>query len=142
MNKTGKLLSTIFIILFMMWANISVSASDRKISFDKNWKFHRGSVANAEQPSYNDSKWRALDLPHDWSVEPAPIQKDGITIGPFSKINESGAGGADTGQTLGGEGWYRKEFTIDKEDADKLFALYFEGVYNQSEIWVNGKKAY
>ena len=142
MDKTGKLLSTIFIILFMMWANISVSASDRKISFDKNWKFHRGSVANAEQTSYNDSKWRALDLPHDWSVEPVPIQKEGVTIGPFSKINESGAGGVDTGQTLGGEGWYRKEFTIDKEDANKLFTIYFEGVYNQSEIWVNGKKAY
>ncbi len=127
-----------FILLFVL----SVNASERKINFNKNWKFYRGSVANAEQPSFNDSKWRILDLPHDWSVEPCPIQKEGITIGPFSKLNESGAGGADTGQTLGGEGWYRKEFIISEEDKDKIFTLYFEGVYNQSEIWINGKKVY
>ncbi len=117
-------------------------AAERKTNFDTGWKFYRGSVANAEQPGFNDRKWRTVDLPHDWSVEPAPIQKEGITLGPFSKLNESGAGGADLGQTLGGEGWYRKEFTISEADKDKLFALYFEGVYNQSEIWVNGEKAY
>lgn len=120
----------------------AVSASDRKVLFDKGWRFHLGSVANAEQPEYNDESWRLLNLPHDWSVEPAPIQRPGITIGPFSKMTEGGVGGADVGQTLGGEGWYRKEFTIEKEDADKLFNLYFEGVCNQSEIWINGKKAH
>ena len=56
-------------------------------------------------------------------------------------MTEGGAGGADTGQTLGGEGWYRKEFTLDEKDKDKLISLYFEGVYNQSEVWINGKKA-
>lgn len=142
MSKARKLLSSSLIILFIMWANMSMSASERKVSFNKDWKFHRGSVANAEQPLYNDNKWRVIDLPHDWSVEPVPIQKDGITTGPFSQLNESGAGGADTGQTLGGEGWYRKEFTIERQDSDKLITLYFEGVYNQSEIWVNGKKVY
>lgn len=117
-------------------------ASDRKVNFNKEWKFHRGSLANAEQPNYNDSQWRLLDVPHDWSVEPAPIQKEGITVGPFSKLNESGFDGIDLGQTLGGEGWYRKEFTIAPEDAGKLFTLYFEGVYNQSEVYINGKKVY
>ncbi len=117
-------------------------ASERKTLFDANWKFHRGSVANAEQPSFNDTKWRVLDLPHDWSVEPVPVQKEGITVGPFSKINEGGFGGADIGQTLGGEGWYRKEFTISQEDADKLFTLYIEGAYNESEVFINGKKVY
>ena len=125
-------------ILLISCLSHLMEASVRKAIFDQNWKFHRGSVANAEQPSYDDSKWRVLDLPHDWSIEPAPIQKEGITIGPFSKINESGAGGADLGQTLSGEGWYRKTFTINNEDAGKLLSLYFEGVYNQSEIWING----
>ncbi|SBV97374.1 glycoside hydrolase family 2 TIM barrel-domain containing protein [uncultured Dysgonomonas sp.] len=133
----------LFVISFLILACISdISASDRRISINKGWKFHRGSTSNAEQPAFNDTKWRTLDLPHDWSIEPVPVQREGITVGPFSKINESGAGGADTGQTLGGEGWYRKEFTIEKEDADKLFTLYFEGIYNQSEVWVNGKKVY
>ena len=120
----------------------SLNASERKSNFDKNWKFHRGSVANAEQPEYDDSRWRTLNLPHDWSIEPAPIQKEGITLGPFSKMTEAGAGGADTGQTLGGEGWYRKTFTLGAEDAGKQLTLYFEGAYNQSEVWINGRKAY
>lgn len=129
-------------MLLMTIAVLQGYAFERKMLFNDSWKFHRGSVANAEQSSYNDAKWRVLDLPHDWSVEPSPLQREGITIGPFSKMTEGGAGGADTGQTLGGEGWYRKEFTIDEEDKDKLFSLYFEGVYNQSEVWINGKKAY
>ncbi len=120
----------------------SLSASERKMLFDDNWKFHRGSVANAEQPDYNDSRWRKLDLPHDWSVEPAPVQKRGITVGPFSMLNEGGAGGADTGQTLGGEGWYRKTFTLTAQEASKCVSIYFEGVYNQSELFVNGQKVW
>lgn len=129
-------------IIFSCIVVMKSFASERKVSFDLNWKFHRGCLSNAEQPSFDDANWRILNLPHDWSVEPAPIQREGITIGPFSKINESGAGGADTGQTLGGEGWYRKTFTINEEDADKIFTLYFEGVYNQSEVYVNGRKIY
>jgi len=138
-TKKGALFC-LSMILFYLMSSVTVFASERKINFDSTWKFHRGSIANAEQPSFNDSKWRVLDLPHDWSVEPAPIQHKDVTIGPFSKLNESGAGGADTGQTLGGEGWYRKNFTISEADADKLFTLYFEGVYNQSEVFINGQK--
>jgi beta-galactosidase len=133
---------TVFSLLFLILFHVNMSASDRKTNFNKDWKFHRGIVANAEQPEFNDSRWRLLNLPHDWSIEPAPLQRKGITIGPFSKMTEGGAGGADTGQTLGGEGWYRKEFTINEKDKDKLFSLYFEGVYNQSEVWINGRKAH
>ena len=141
--KIHKSISSILCFLIVSFFFVSgLSASERKMNFDKGWKFHRGIVANAEQPSYNDSKWRVQDLPHDWSIEPVPNQKEGITIGPFSKMTEGGMGGADIGQTLGGEGWYRKEFIIGQEDKDKLFTLYFEGVYNQSEIWINGKKVY
>lgn len=143
MNSPTK--TTRYLITFLFLLGISVvdtMASEREQKFNEGWKFHRGSVANAEQPGFNDSKWRVIDLPHDWSVEPAPVQKEGITAGPFSKLNEGGAGGADVGQTLGGEGWYRKEFTISETDKDKLFTLYFEGIYNQSEVWINGRKAY
>jgi beta-galactosidase len=139
MKKVKKLLF-LCLVLAVCGVQFKLHATERKVLFNDNWKFYRGSIANAEQPSFNDSKWRLLDLPHDWSVEPVPIQHKDVTVGPFSKLNESGAGGADYGQTLGGEGWYRKEFTIAKEDADKLFILYFEGVYNQSELFINGKK--
>ena len=129
--------------LFLLLLFVScINASDRKMNFDADWKFYRGSVANAEQPEFNDKYWRTLHLPHDWSVDPAPIQHKGITVGPFSKLSNGGMNGADIGQTVGGEGWYRKEFTIANEDKDKLFTLYFEGVYNQSEVFINGRKVY
>ncbi len=134
--------TTVFSLLLLLLFNMNIAASERKALFNHGWKFHRGIVANAEQPEFNDSRWRVLNLPHDWSVEPAPMQREGITIGPFSKMTEGGAGGADTGQTLGGEGWYRKEFTVEERDKDKLLSLYFEGVYNQSEVWINGRKVY
>ncbi len=136
-----NILLSAFMGLLFSFGNQALDASERKTLFNQSWKFHRGSVANAEQPSYDDAHWRPQDLPHDWSIEPAPIQMEGITIGPFSKLNEGGAGGADIGQTLGGEGWYRKNFTLEKEDQGKQILLYFEGVYNQSEVWVNGHKA-
>lgn len=135
----------LFLLIFLFMGTVSQSygqSHDRKISFDQDWKFHRGSIANAEQENFNDKQWRTVDIPHDWSMDPAPIQKEGITAGPFSKYNEGGAGGADIGQTLGGEGWYRKQFTIGKEDSNKRFALYIEGAINQSEVYVNGKKVY
>lgn len=108
----------------------------RKIKFDQNWKFHLGEVEGAELESYDDSNWRVVDVPHDWSVEPL-AQSDSVSVGPFSQRS---AGGFATGFTVGGEGWYRKTFVIDRKDAHKLHTLYFEGVYAQSEVWVNGQK--
>lgn len=137
MKRIGIQLLVCIILAFTIQYSF---ASERKINFDKGWKFYRGYAANAEQIDYNDSKWQVLDLPHDWSMDPTPVKKEDITVGPFSKYNEGGAGGADVGQTLGGEGWYRKQFTIPKEDAEKQFTLYIEGAYNQSEVFVNGKK--
>ena len=137
MRTVSKLLLSC-VMLFTLLPDAVLHASDRKTLFDSNWKFHLGIVANAEQPEYNDSHWRVLDLPHDWSVEPLSFQKQGITTGPFSRMSE---GDIDTGQTVGGEGWYRKELTLAGSDADKRIVLYFEGVYNQSELWINGKKA-
>lgn len=140
MNRHLKSFTSLAAVFLFMFCFIShLSASDRKVSMNENWKFYRGCVANAEQPTFNDSRWRVIDLPHDWSVEPVPVQREGITVGPFSRMS---IGGPDTGQTVGGEGWYRKEFTLQPEDHEKLISLHFEGAYNQTEVWINGKKAY
>lgn len=140
--KNTKLLVVCIYILALTAIPDSIHASDRKALFNDDWKFYRGSLANAEQENYNDSNWRKLDLPHDWSMDPAPVKKSGVTIGPFSKYNEGGMGGADIGQTLGGEGWYRKQFTIASQDAGKRFTLYIEGAACESELFVNGRKVY
>ena len=40
--------------------------------FDSDWRFYRGGVQGAEMPGFDDSKWRKVDLPHDWSIEDLP----------------------------------------------------------------------
>lgn len=103
---------------------INIKAADRK-SFNENWKFHLGNVANAEQTGFDDSGWRLLSLPHDWSIE-----------GKFSENNPATPGG---GALPGGIGWYRKAFTVDAKDTDKVTYITFDGIYRCSEVWVNGK---
>lgn len=114
--------------------------AERKTCIDEGWRFHYGEAAEAVSPDYDDSSWRTLSLPHDWCVETEAAEAaGGEHIGPFSR---SSVGGNSTGQTVGGEGWYRKTFTLKKEDKNKRIMLYFEGAYNHTTVWVNGRKAY
>ncbi len=130
------------------------AGAERKQSFDEGWRFHRGEVVNAEAVNFDDSKWREVIVPHDFSMEPVAYAHDyreqtpewkNWQVGPFSRLS---IGDSDTGQTVGGTGWYRKTFTLptdggslDKTLRDKTFRLRFDGVYNQAEVWVNGRKA-
>ena len=81
----------------------SSAVSPREVlDFNDGWRFHLGDVAEASDPSYDDSDWRQLELPHDWAVE-----------GDFSPENPSGTGG---GALPGGIGWYRKTFFAPAEE--------------------------
>ena len=95
-----------------------------RASFDRSWRFHLGDVKNGQAPGYNDAQWRRLNLPHDWSIE-----------GKFSKDNPAGVGG---GALPGGIGWYRKTFTIPVSHEDKQVFIDFDGVYQDSQVWING----
>ena len=95
-----------------------------KIDFNDGWSFHLGDVPEASDPSYDDSDWRQLELPHDWAVE-----------GDFSPENPSGTGG---GALPGGIGWYRKTFFAPAEEAERVWRLDFDGVYMNAEVFVNG----
>ena len=89
--------------------------------------FHEVSLAEYSKVSsvdFNDEQWRKLNLPHDWSIE-----------GGFSEEHPAGSGG---GALPGGIGWYRKSFIIDKELEGKKIFIDFDGVYMNSEVWVNG----
>ena len=92
------------------------------ILFNNNWKFHKGDTQDADKENFDDKSWRQLDLPHDWSIE-----------GPFDQQWASG-----TGYLPGGIGWYRKTFRITTEMQSKKIYIYFDGVYNNSEVWING----
>jgi len=116
----------------------SLAFNDRVRDFDADWHFQRDSVAGAEQTAFDDSKWRVLDLPHDWSIEDLADQIPGTTIGPFSQESEGANNGASTGHVVGGTGWYRKTFTLNSDDKGKLISIYFEGAYTETDLWVNG----
>jgi beta-galactosidase len=105
----------------------------RDQSFDNGWRFFRGADEGFERPALDDSAWRTVDLPHDWSIEDAP----GGTVGPFDKKSK---GGTATGYTVGGEGWYRRHFRTDGMPADACVEVLFDGVYLDSDIWLNGQK--
>ena len=100
------------------------SGTRHSADFTKSWKFHLGDVMNGQEASLDDSQWRILDLPHDWSIE-----------GEFNKDNPATPGG---GALPGGIGWYRKFFSIPESDNKKLIFVDFDGVYRNSEVWVNG----
>lgn len=128
----------IFLSLLAMGAlsaQAQKKATQRTQSFDAGWRFIKDSIIEADAPGYDDSRWRMLDLPHDWSIEDLPNQQDGKTMGPFSKdaINKM-----RTGYTVGGTAWYRKKFTINATDQNKVTWIQFEGVYMNPDIWLNG----
>jgi beta-galactosidase len=112
------------------------AAGDRTESFDTDWRFLKDSLTGAEVPGFNDSGWRVLDVPHDWSIEDLPGQNGEDIIGPFDK---SAVDKMSSGYLVGGIAWYRKNFTIKEEDKDKTTYLQFDGVYMNSDVWLNGK---
>lgn len=129
----------IFIALVAVIIILPGVAQERKINIDSNWKYQYGSHKEAIAPDFDDSEWRTLDLPHDWSVETDAATAAGNNIGPFSKNSTEGSA---SGQTVGGEGWYRKTFTLSEEDLKGKVSLYFEGAYYHTYIYLNGRHIY
>ncbi len=113
----------LFFISFQIHAQ-SQGKSRKMESFNSDWKFYLGEVSNAQDPNFDDTKWRPLNLPHDWSVE-----------GKFDKNNPAGTGG---GALPGGLGWYRKTFFVPDSSKGKNVFIDFDGVYRKSEVWING----
>jgi len=117
--------------------------------FDSNWRFYRGDASGAEGREFDDSAWRLLDVPHDWSLEGlSPLSEstgEGAIwgdivvpsrIGPFDRYLSEGQ--RDTGWFVGGTGWYRKRFTTNAIAADRQVEIVFDGVYMNSDVWMDG----
>ncbi|WP_052444736.1 glycoside hydrolase family 2 TIM barrel-domain containing protein [Flammeovirga sp. OC4] len=96
--------------------------SKGQVDFNKDWKFYKGTVENGEKNTVNDEKWATVRIPHDWAIS-----------GPFSDEYNARSGGLP----FHGEGWYRKHFTLTNTQKDKQVAIEFEGVMNNSEVWIN-----
>jgi beta-galactosidase len=113
------------VLLATLLAALPAGAADaprERRSFDEGWFFHKGDVKGAEQRGLDDHRWRALDLPHDWSIE-----------GPYSASNPS-----CKGYLPGGIGWYRKAFQLPPSVRRRRISIVFDGVYRDSDVWING----
>ena len=133
-------LKTAIILLFALVFTISCTVQknpERETNFNENWKFIRADVSGAEQTTFDDNTWRTLDLPHDYSIEDLSEKQGLKQIGPFS---QESAGGPSTAHTIGGTAWYRKHFTLNKEDKGKIIKILFDGIYMNSDVWLNGNK--
>jgi beta-galactosidase len=114
-----------FAFHFIQHVSAQTGAAGRKQLFDSDWRFCQGDSSEAAGRNFNDNSWRKLELPHDWSVE-----------GAVDPDNPSkGAGG----YFQVGIGWYRKTFLVPADWKDKLVSIYFEGVYMNAEVFINGR---
>ncbi|MGD0036530.1 MAG: glycoside hydrolase family 2 TIM barrel-domain containing protein [Bacteroidota bacterium] len=119
-----------FLVLTVMFCTVDFSVSLCQPSkpvrlienFNLDWKFSKGDPKGAEKSDYDDSRWMNINLPHDWSIE-----------GPYGKDNPS-----CQGYLPGGIGWYRKSFRISRQNREKIITIRFDGIYENSEVWLNG----
>lgn len=119
-----KLLCVLMLILTALFSSFGATRIPSKQGFDFNWKFALGDFPKASELDFDDATWRSLNVPHDFSIEH-----------PFASTNATNSGG---GFAYSGIGWYRKNFTLDKSTVNKKVFILFEGIYRNSEVWING----
>jgi len=95
-----------------------------RIPLDFEWSFNLGDIKGAENEDFDDSSWRTLNVPHDWSIE-----------GSYDESNPAGIAGAFL---PAGIGWYRKQIVINKLREGENYFVEFDGVYMNSDVWING----
>jgi beta-galactosidase len=100
-------------------------------SLSQGWLFRAGENKGAESPALDDSSWRRVVVPHDWSIMDKP---DGRP--PF---DPQAIAGQDSGYLPGGVGWYRRHLNLTAVDAAKVVRLNFEAIYMDADLWVNGE---
>ncbi|HEY0053838.1 MAG TPA: glycoside hydrolase family 2 TIM barrel-domain containing protein [Pedobacter sp.] len=130
-NRLAQAMGCVILPILLLFALGVSGQTTSKQLFNFDWKFHRGGAIGAENGSYDDSKWRNVELPHDWSIEDLP--------GKNTAFDSKAVGQVSTGFTEGGVGWYRKEFIMEASDKNKITSLTFEGVYMNAYVYLNGK---
>src|SRR6266567_7963936 len=129
----GKSLARCWLLVSLLAAPLSIApaastepAAHARVtsSFDNDWRFLKGDSRGAEKADFDDSAWRKLNVPHDWSIE-----------GSFDEKNPTGGAG---GFLPAGIGWYRKRFTLPADYARRQVFIDFDGVMANSDVWING----
>ncbi|MBS7256195.1 glycoside hydrolase family 2 TIM barrel-domain containing protein [Flavobacterium branchiicola] len=123
LKKIGLLFTSV-ILLTACSTSGDKQFSNRKVSFNSDWSFHLNDSIKDKDTIGTSTQWRTLDVPHDWSIE--------------GKFDEKSPGGYGGGSLNGGLGWYKKTFKVAVEDSTKITSITFDGVYKNSEVWING----
>ncbi len=118
-----KILAILLGLLLVSMAHAQNDHPRKMISLDSAWRFWLGDDPNARHSDFNDTPWRIVDLPHDWTIE--------------SPVNPPPNGERNGGYFSHGIGWYRKSFTF--PDTTKKVVVEFDGVYMNSDVWINGQ---
>lgn len=123
-SKVVRLWGSLSVLL--LFCSQSTIAADARTThnLDAGWRFHLGDEPAAFSAAFDDSNWRALDVPHDWSIE-----------GDYNKSNPSAQVGA---YLPAGIGWYRREIQMPESWQGKAVTVEFDGIYMNSEVWLNG----
>ncbi len=93
--------------------------------FTTEWRFLQSDAPGAESPTFDDSSWKPVILPHDWSI-----------AGPVEENAPSRAAG---GFFPTGIGWYRHTLTLAKLDPAKRTFIAFDGIMANSDVYCNGE---
>ena len=120
MNKYLKL--PLLLICTVLLSAYAFAQNQNGSLFNDGWKFHKGDMQNVLSAKTNSAGWKSVSIPHDWSIEE-----------PFSDEWASA-----TGYLPGGIGWYQKSFTVPAAWESKVVSIYFDGVYKNSSVYVNG----
>ncbi|MGY5351434.1 glycoside hydrolase family 2 TIM barrel-domain containing protein [Wenyingzhuangia sp. IMCC45533] len=113
-------------VCMVFFVSISVCGQKKgrqKLSFNKDWKFILKDSSVFKTKDFDDSDWRELDLPHDWSIEHKTSKKNSGRNAWFP----------------GGVAWYSKEFILPSGSQEKHVEIQFDGIYRHSKIWINGE---
>ena len=127
MKKPNALLAIFVFVLNILsvQAQQILDITSKTQNFDHGWMFSLNADDKAIDPNFDDSGWKDLVLPHDWSVQ-----------FPIAQENPSAGAG---GYFKNGLGWYRKTFQVPQELAKKKVSIHFGGVYMNAEVFINGR---
>ncbi len=122
--KTHSLIVSLFMTMLAVNAWSAAPAARQRFLMDDHWKFMQSDTTGGEKQDFDDAKWRTVTLPHDWSIE-----------GEYDKNAPTGGSG---GYLPTGVGWYRRHFQVSKSELNKTVWIEFDGVYMNSDVWLNG----
>lgn len=124
MKKQLPILTLILVQILAVNGICGVFPVRQHLLMDYDWKFIHADVKGAEKTSFDDSEWKTVDIPYDWSIE--------------GKFNKNAATGGAGGYLPTGIGWYRNHFILPTFHKGDDCWIEFEGVYMNSDVWING----